>query len=60
MWFYRKVMYPKDADGIANNVDPEQTAPSVQKLRIIMVASTQKEKKSLLFDTSKGTLNIYI
>ena len=37
-------MGPKDADGIANSVDPDQTAPlavypdfSVQKLRIITV-----------------------
>ena len=41
-------MHPKDADGIANSVDPDQTAPliqvctvcpdlSVRKLRIITV-----------------------
>ena len=26
-WFYRIVMHLKDADGIANSVDPDQTAP---------------------------------
>ena len=24
---YHRVMYPKDADGMANSVDPDQTAP---------------------------------
>ena len=52
MWLYHIVMSPNDADGMANNVDPDQTAPplgavcsgsalcpgiSVRKLRIIMV-----------------------
>ena len=32
-------MHPKEADGIANSVDPDQTDPSVQKLRLIMVSS---------------------
>ena len=27
MWLYYRVMYPKDADGIANSVDPDQTTP---------------------------------
>ena len=27
MWLYRKVMRPNDADGMANSVDPDQTAP---------------------------------
>ena len=26
-WLYWKVMHPKDAAGIANSVDPDQTAP---------------------------------
>ena len=26
MWFYRRVMCPKDADGMANSLDPDQTA----------------------------------
>ena len=26
-WIYRRVMHPKDAEGIANCVDPDQTAP---------------------------------
>ena len=24
-WLYRRVMHPKDADGMANSVDPDQT-----------------------------------
>ena len=46
-WHFFRVMHPKDAEGIANSVDPDQTAPiwictvcqdlSVQKLRKIMV-----------------------
>ena len=46
MWLYNRVMSPNDADGVANSVDPDQTAPliwvctdcpsiSVRKLRII-------------------------
>ena len=27
MQLYLRVMCPKDAEGIANNVDPDQTAP---------------------------------
>ena len=27
MWLYHRVMSPKDVDGIANSVDPDQTAP---------------------------------
>ena len=27
MWLYHRVMSPNDADGTANNVDPDQTAP---------------------------------
>ena len=27
MWPYHTVMSPKDADGMANSVDPDQTAP---------------------------------
>ena len=26
-WLYSRVMCPKDADGMANSVDPDQTAP---------------------------------
>ena len=26
VWFYNTVMHPKDADGMANSVDPDQTA----------------------------------
>ena len=27
MWLYHRVMIPNDADGMANSVDPDQTAP---------------------------------
>ena len=27
MWLYHRVMSPKDADRMANSVDPDQTAP---------------------------------
>ena len=27
LWFYHRVMPPKDADRMANSVDPDQTAP---------------------------------
>ena len=27
LWFYHREMRPKDADGMANSVDPDQTAP---------------------------------
>ena len=27
MWLYNRVMSPDDADGMANSVDPDQTAP---------------------------------
>ena len=27
VWFNNAVMHPKDADGMANSVDPDQTAP---------------------------------
>ena len=27
MWLYRRLMSPNDADGMANSVDPDQTAP---------------------------------
>ena len=48
MWLCHRVMSPNDADGMANSVDPDQTAPliwvctvcpgiSVRKLRKIMV-----------------------
>ena len=27
MWLYIRAMSPNDADGMANSVDPDQTAP---------------------------------
>ena len=27
MWLYHRVTSPNDADGMANSVDPDQTAP---------------------------------
>ena len=51
MWLYHRVIDPNDVDGMANSVDPDQTAPrssliwvctvcpgiSVRKLRIVNV-----------------------
>ena len=50
MWLYHRIRHPKDAEGIANSVDPDQTVRSgliwvctvcpglsVRKVRIIMV-----------------------
>ena len=28
-WLFLRVMHPKDAEGIANRVDPDQTAPLI-------------------------------
>ena len=27
MWLYHRLLSPNDADGMANSVDPDQTAP---------------------------------
>ena len=27
LWFYHTLMHPKDANGMKNSVDPDQTAP---------------------------------
>ena len=27
MWYHHRTMHPKDRDGMANRVDPDQTAP---------------------------------
>ena len=32
MWFHHGVTLPKDADGMANSVDPDQTAPLSENL----------------------------
>ena len=31
MWLYHRVMDPKDAVGMTNSVDPDQTAPCSKK-----------------------------
>ena len=31
MWFYHSVMSPDDTDDMANNVEPEKTAPLFQE-----------------------------
>ena len=62
-WIYYRVMSPKNADGFANSVDLDQTAPlssliwvltvcpdlSVQKLRIITVSTVAYRLKTSLF-----------
>ena len=50
MWLYHRVMSPNDADGMANSVDPDQTAPldiSVRKLRIIRIHMATHEDTRL-------------
>ena len=34
IWFYYKVMFPKDADGIANSADPGQTTQEQSDLHL--------------------------
>ena len=56
MWLYYRVMSPNNADGMANSVDPDQTALiwvctvcpgiSVRKLRIITVISVSSRTAS--------------
>ena len=47
----RRAMYPKDTEGIANSVDPDQTGAdlSVQKLRINMVNPVQTISKGAVW-----------
>ena len=57
MWLYHKVMSPKDAEGIANSVDRDETALlwvctvcpylSVQRLRIITVSQKRPAKAQM-------------
>ena len=55
MWFYPRVMHPKDADGMANIVDLDQTAP------LLFVQTCLSENLGLLqyslFTTSE---NVFI
>ena len=68
MWLYHRVMSPHDADGMANSVDPDQTAPliwvctvcpgiSVQKLRIIAVTIEIKSWLLNFFNNAIGIIN---
>ena len=41
MWFYLTVLWPKDADGMANSVDPDQTLIWVQTLPRPVCPKTQ-------------------
>ena len=73
MWIYNRVLHPKDADRMANSVDPDQTAPgavrsgstlvtvctdlSVRKLRIITVC----DNLGIIFHFSEWCLySVYI
>ena len=59
MWLYHRVMSPNDADGMANSVDPDQTAPlwdctvclgiSVRKFRINTVPVFPLTRPTLCF-----------
>ena len=55
-------MGPNDADGMANSVDPDQTATlglSVRKLRIIMVVCKNNNYSHDL-SSSHGTWSVYL
>ena len=60
-WLYHRGVHPKDADGMANSVDPDQTAPeqsdpglhclpglSIQELRIIRYIWSLENKECYL------------
>ena len=73
-WLYRRVMHPNDAAGIANSVDPDQTAPliwvytvylglSVRKLRIITVfrhSNSTKLKRLFCFFLSVSVSFLFL
>ena len=50
VWFYNAAMHPKDADGMANSADPDQTASSVcsdlsvPAHRVFTVIATKKRQ----------------
>ena len=41
MWLYHTVMSQNDADGMANSVDPDQTAP-LDTLKILIIGTPEK------------------
>ena len=41
MWLYHRVMSPNDADGMANSMDPDQTAPLSENLGSLLYTSHQ-------------------
>ena len=47
--FNHRVMYPNDADGIANRVDPDQTAPSGSTLFAQTCQSEKVFLKKLIY-----------
>ena len=55
-------MGPNDADGMANSVDPDQTAPlgiSVRKLRIITVAKSADPDQTAVSGVPKSDPSIH-
>ena len=51
-WLYHRVMHPKDADGIANSVDPDQTAPlgaSCRQRRLLRLCRCGGWSESVLY-----------
>ena len=42
MWLYHRVTSPNDADGMANSVDPDQTAPLGSGSALFAQASVRK------------------
>ena len=70
MWLYHRVMSPNDADGMANSVDPDQTALiwvctvcpglSVQKLWLITVCAFSTDSPPLFTSAWELTVVIWL
>ena len=51
MWLYHRVMSPNDADGMANSVDPDQTAPPSSGSALLAQAYLSENLGSLRYLT---------
>ena len=74
MWLYHTLMSPNNADGMANSVDPDQTAPkeqsdlgctvcpglSVRKFRIITVSGLAVMGKCYIFTSTSFPYTVMI
>ena len=50
MWFYHRGIHPKDADRMANSVDPDQTAPSAILSTLLCQNTVQKYRIIILYN----------